>query len=169
VTQQPRSTFVLRDHSEILEALVGLKDVVVLHDERRGPDVELAIEQLIRDPVRCPSCAVEARVKDRPVVHHVDVPVYGTPMSLAWKKHRMRCVNERCAKKTWMLSDHHGSAEILARLGRDEEVDASEYVFRTSTQMETAAADFDWLNKGVFISVAGRQPAGVIHEVYLVG
>jgi transposase len=111
VTQQPRSTFVLRDHSEILEALVGLKDVVVLYYERRGPDVELAIEQLIRDPVRCPSCAVEAAVKERPVVHYVDLPVYGTPMSLAWKKHRMRCVNEYCPKKTWMLSDHRIAAK----------------------------------------------------------
>jgi hypothetical protein len=63
----------------------------------------------------------------------------------------------------------HGSAEVLARLGRGEEVDASEYVFRTSTQIETATAEFDWLNKGVFISVAGRQPGGVIYEVYLVG
>ena len=62
-----------------------------------------------------------------------------------------------------------GSAEVLARLSRGEDVDASEYVFRTSTQIETAAPDFDWLNKGVFISVAGRQPAGVIYEVYLVG
>ena len=111
MTQQPRSTFVLRDHSEILEALVGLKDVVVLHYERRGPDVELAIEQLIREPVRCPSCAEEAVVKERPVVHYVDLPVYGTPMSLAWKKHRMRCVNERCAKRTWMLGDHRIAAK----------------------------------------------------------
>src|ERR1700716_1756094 len=63
----------------------------------------------------------------------------------------------------------HGSAEVLARLGRGEEVDASEYVFRPSTQVETAAPDFDWLNKGVFISVAGRQVGGVIYEVYLVG
>ena len=63
----------------------------------------------------------------------------------------------------------HGSAEVLARLSRGEEVDASEYVFRTSTQIETAAPDLDWLNKGVFISVAGRQPGGVIYEVYLVG
>lgn len=62
----------------------------------------------------------------------------------------------------------HGSAEVLARLGRGEEVDASEYVFRTSTQIETAAHGFDWLNKGVFISVAGRQPGGVIYEIYLV-
>jgi hypothetical protein len=65
-------------------------------------------------------------------------------------------------------SVRHGSAEVLARLGRGEEVDASEYVFRTSTQIETAARDLDWLNKGVFISVGGRQPGSVIYEVYLV-
>jgi hypothetical protein len=63
----------------------------------------------------------------------------------------------------------HGSAEVLARLGRGEEVEASEYVFRTSTQIETSAPELDWMNKGVFISVAGRQPGGVIYEVYLVG
>lgn len=62
----------------------------------------------------------------------------------------------------------HGDAKVLARLSRGEEVDASEYMFRTSTQIETAAAELDWLNKGVFISVAGRQPGGVIYEVYLV-
>ena len=63
----------------------------------------------------------------------------------------------------------HGRVEILARLGRGEEVDASEYMFRTSTQIETAASHFDWLNKSVFISVAGRQLEGVIYEIYLVG
>jgi hypothetical protein len=47
-------------------------------------------------------------------------------------------------------------------------VDASEYTFLTSTQIETAAPDLDWLNKGVFISVGGRQPSGVIYETYLV-
>jgi hypothetical protein len=63
----------------------------------------------------------------------------------------------------------HGSAEVLSRLGRGEDVDASEYTFRTSTQIETAAPHLDWLNKGVFISVAGRQATGVIYETYLVG
>jgi Protein of unknown function (DUF3237) len=46
--------------------------------------------------------------------------------------------------------------------------DAGEYTFRTATQIETAAPHLDWLNKGVFISVAGRQAAGVIYETYLV-
>jgi muconolactone delta-isomerase len=66
-------------------------------------------------------------------------------------------------------SIRHGSAEVLARLGRGEDVDPGEYTFRTSTRIETAAPDLDWLNKGIFISVGGRQAAGVIYETYLVG
>jgi hypothetical protein len=33
---------------------------------------------------------------------------------------------------------------------------------------DTAAAELDWLNKGVFVSVGGRQPGGVVYETYLV-
>ncbi len=62
----------------------------------------------------------------------------------------------------------HGNPKVLARLGRGEDVDASEYTFRTSTRIETGAPQLDWLNKGVFISVGGRQPRGVIYETYLV-
>ncbi len=84
---------------------------MVLHYERRGPDVELAIEQLIRQPVRCPSCSELAQVKERPVVTYIDLPVYGTPMRLAWKKHRMRCANRRCARRSWVLRDHRIAAK----------------------------------------------------------
>jgi muconolactone delta-isomerase len=63
----------------------------------------------------------------------------------------------------------HGSPEVLARLGRGDGVEPNEYTFRTTTEIETAASDLDWLNKGVFVSVAARQPAGVIYETYLVG
>jgi hypothetical protein len=62
----------------------------------------------------------------------------------------------------------HGSAEVLARLSRGENVDASECTFRTSTRIATASQELDWLNKGVFVSVAGRQPGGVIYETHLV-
>ncbi|HTX13377.1 MAG TPA: DUF3237 domain-containing protein [Solirubrobacteraceae bacterium] len=65
-------------------------------------------------------------------------------------------------------SVRYGSEEVLARLGRGEDVDPSEYTFRTATQIETAAPALDWLNKGVFIGVAARQAAGVIYEIYLV-
>jgi hypothetical protein len=62
----------------------------------------------------------------------------------------------------------HGTPDVLARLGRGEDVAASEYTFRTSTQIEAAAPELDWLNKGIFISVAGRTIGGVIYATYLV-
>ena len=110
MSQLPKSTFVATDPIEIVGALVGLKDVRVLAYVRRGPDVELMIEQVV-EQVRCPVCGEQARVKERPVVHYVDLPVYGTPMALAWKKHRLRCVNPSCAKKSWVLEDHRIAAK----------------------------------------------------------
>jgi hypothetical protein len=62
----------------------------------------------------------------------------------------------------------HGPAEVLARLGRGDSVDPSEYTFRAATQITTAAPALDWLNKGVFVGVAGRQAAGVVYETHLV-
>jgi hypothetical protein len=65
-------------------------------------------------------------------------------------------------------SVRHGSHEVLGRLARGEDVDPSEYTFRTATQIQTADPALDWLNKGVFIGVAAREPAGVIYEIHLV-
>ena len=110
MSQKTRSTFVLVHPNEILQALVGLKDVRVLHYQRSGPNVELMIEQVL-GVVRCPSCAGPAQVKERPVVHYVDLPVYGVAMSLAWKKHRMRCTDARCPRQSWVLSDHRIAAK----------------------------------------------------------
>ena len=110
MTQKARSTFVLVHPTEILQALVGLKDVQVVRYERRGPNVELMVEQVVGD-VRCPTCAARAQVKERPVVRYVDLPVYGTAKSLAWKKHRMRCLSPTCPKRTWVLEDHRIAAK----------------------------------------------------------
>ena len=93
--KQTENTFVLSDPSEILDALFGLKDVRVMHYERRGPEVALVIEQVVKD-VQCPTCRHRAQVKDRPRVTYVDLPVFGAPMRLTWKKHRLRCVHEDC-------------------------------------------------------------------------
>lgn len=110
MSQKSKSTFVLTDPSEILAALVGLKDVRVVHYKRTGPDVELVVEQVVGE-VRCPACAGAAVVHERPVVHYVDLPVYGAPMLLGWKKHRMRCPGPECPKSTWVLEDHRIAAK----------------------------------------------------------
>lgn len=90
--------------------MVGRKDVTVVAYERRGPNVELMVEQ-VPGVVACPTCGARAQVKERPVVHYVDLPVYGVAMSLAWKKHRMRCTNAECARQSWVLSDHRIAAK----------------------------------------------------------
>ena len=68
------------------------------------------IEQ-VTDVLSCPACGQRAQVKERPVVHYVDLPVYGSPMSLAWRKHRMCCVNRACPKRSWVLEDHRIAAK----------------------------------------------------------
>ena len=100
----------MSEPSEIVRALVGLKDVRVLHYVRRGPLVELVIEQVVSDP-RCPGCGGPARVKERPLVRYVDLPVYGTAMRLGWRKHRMRCPDPGCPRRSWVLGDHRIAAK----------------------------------------------------------
>jgi transposase len=123
--------------------MVGLKDVRVLQYRREGSHVELMIEQEL-DEVRCPRCHRRAQVKERPVVHYVDLPVYGTPMSLAWKKHRMRCVDRRCATKSWVLSDHRIAAKNCLLTTRAAKW-ATKQVGGGRTVSEVAAElDCDW-------------------------
>ena len=62
-----------------------------------------------------------------------------------------------------------GNREVAARVGRDEDVDAGEHLFHAATRIETAAPHLDWLNKGVFVTVAGRTAVNVLYETYLVG
>jgi hypothetical protein len=62
----------------------------------------------------------------------------------------------------------HGPPEVLARLARGEEVAPAEYTFRIQASIETADPDLAWLNDGVFVAVGGRQPSGVVYDVYLV-
>jgi hypothetical protein len=67
-----------------------------------------------------------------------------------------------------MRSVRHGPPEVLTRLAAGADVDASEYVFRGSAQIETTQPELNWLNLGVFTVVAGRQPDGVSFAVYIV-
>jgi muconolactone delta-isomerase len=65
-------------------------------------------------------------------------------------------------------STRYGDPEVLARLGRGETVDPSEYIFRALTRIETAARRLAWMNKGVFVTVGARRPSSIVYETYLV-
>jgi hypothetical protein len=59
--------------------------------------------------------------------------------------------------------------EVMARLGRGEPVDPSEYYFRTSAEFEAPiGSKYEWLNQSVFVGVAERRPDAAIIRFYRV-
>jgi hypothetical protein len=60
------------------------------------------------------------------------------------------------------------SPEIYQRVAAGEEVDPTEYYFRTTPLFETAAAELDWLNRVVAVSVGRMTRATVVQTIYAV-
>ena len=84
------------DPTRMCALLVGLPAVTVLgiEDVRDGP-LWVHVETCGPRPW-CADCAGALRVKDRPVVELVDLPCFGRPTRLAWRKFRWACPNEMC-------------------------------------------------------------------------
>lgn len=59
----------------------------------------------------------------------------------------------------------HGSPEVLARIASGEDVDPSEYYFRTIMRFETVGKDLDWLSRSIGIAKAKRSGGDVIFVV----
>ena len=62
----------------------------------------------------------------------------------------------------------HGPADVLARIAKGEEVDPALYYFRTTPVFETAAPQYDWLNRTVAVCSAMRTVDRVVIDFYAV-
>jgi len=62
----------------------------------------------------------------------------------------------------------HGPREVLARIARGEVVDPALYYFRTTPTFETAAPQYDWLNRTVAVCSAVRTADRVVIDFYAV-
>jgi len=60
----------------------------------------------------------------------------------------------------------HGPPEVLAALGRGEDVPAGRYFFRTVMRFETGAADLQWLNRTIAVASAERRARQVLLEAW---
>jgi transposase len=109
---------VIIDRTRVCEVLVGLPDVVVLGVED-GPDGVLLVHVAHND-VRplCPSCGTPARVKDRPQVTLVDLPVFDRRTRLVWHKHRWCCPNSQCRVGSWTHEDRRIASPRLSLTDR---------------------------------------------------
>ncbi len=60
----------------------------------------------------------------------------------------------------------HGPAAVMERVNRGDAVDPSEYYFRTSVVLETAAPRYDWLNRIIAVGTGRRPPEGPVYDVF---
>ena len=84
------------DPTRMCELLVGLPDVTVIGvvDEMGGP-LWIHVETRAERPV-CGGCGGAVMIKDRPAVALVDLPAFGRPARLVWRKHRWSCPSPEC-------------------------------------------------------------------------
>lgn len=80
----------LSDAIAMCELLVGLPDVNVLDVTEADTHLRVMIETRGPRP-SCLTCGSAVRVKDRDIVELVDLPCFGRPAVLAWRKIRWTC------------------------------------------------------------------------------
>jgi Protein of unknown function (DUF3237) len=62
----------------------------------------------------------------------------------------------------------HGPADVMADLASGLAVNPSSYYFRIQMSFETAAQDYQWLNRSVAVGSAVRLPQAVVYDAYLI-
>jgi len=70
------------------------------------------------DDLACEGCGGEARIKDRPAVELVDLPVFGRPARPVWRKHRWECPEASCSMGSWAGEDPRIASSRLALTDR---------------------------------------------------
>lgn len=100
------------------ELLVGLPAVNVLAvEDQHGEPIRVHVESRRSRPT-CRACGQSAWVKERPVAELVDLPVFGRPVRLVWRKHRWECVDPACPIGSWTGEDRRIGAPRLGLTDR---------------------------------------------------
>jgi hypothetical protein len=61
----------------------------------------------------------------------------------------------------------HGPPDVLARVAAGEPVAPTEYYFRVAARLETdATGPHAWVNRTVFVAIAGRRQSSVGYDLY---
>jgi hypothetical protein len=60
----------------------------------------------------------------------------------------------------------HGPADVMARLGRGEEVSPEDYYFRINPMFETASEKYGWLNNILAIGTGHRFADGPVYNLF---
>ena len=114
------------DPTRMCTLLVGLPDVTVLGVEDTDGPVRVHVEVPVA-VMGCAACGARARVKERPVVELVDLPAFGRPTRLVWRKHRWSCPDSDCPTRSWT---GEGAVALTRNMPRGTEL-PSRFGFRS--------------------------------------
>ncbi len=102
--------------SKATAVLFGIEDEFdVVSVDRIGPEQVKVIVEVRSEEAACPDCGViTGRVKDRPLRRIKDVPASGQRTELWWRKRRLVCREERCAR--WSFTQTSDAIQPRARV-----------------------------------------------------
>ena len=60
----------------------------------------------------------------------------------------------------------HGPADIIERIERGDVVEPASYYFRINPLFETAAPQYDWINRVIAVGVGHRMADGPVYSVF---
>jgi transposase len=102
----------VNDGTGLAEALLGLsgfRDLTVQDDWE-----ELVVEiESIADRPAWTNCGTWAQPHERMEMANRDLPSFGRPARLVWRRRRWRCVDADFGAKTWTETSLHISARVL--------------------------------------------------------
>ena len=60
----------------------------------------------------------------------------------------------------------HGPPDVMQKIDQGEMVDPASYYFRINPLFETAAAQYDWLNRIIAVGIGHRRADGPLYSVF---
>jgi transposase len=106
----------MEDHGiGMTEALLGLDGFRVLEVAEGDGELIVRVES-IAEVMVCGGCGRRAESQDRVERAFRDLPCFGRPVRLVWRKRRWRCRQVECPSETWTETSEHVSARTVLTL-----------------------------------------------------
>jgi transposase len=127
------------DGTGVAEALLGLPGFRVLEVVETVAELVVTIETTATF-TGCAGCGIRAEVHDRVEVGVRDLPCFGRPARLIWRKRRWRCREPLCDRKTWTETSEHLDAQVV--LTRRAGAEACRQVGELARPVSQVATEF---------------------------
>jgi transposase len=102
----------VNDGNGLADALLGLPGFRVLEVTETPEELVVKVETTAVF-TGCEGCGIRAESHDRVEVPVRDLPCFGRPARLVWRKRRWRCREPLCDRKTWTESSLHLDAQVV--------------------------------------------------------